>query len=369
MSFQSVPLQDKLPDDAMGRTSVALVARTDAMTDSLATVIIPNYNGRRFLPRLMGSLAGQSEQRFATLVVDDASPQDDIAYLQANWPQVRVIRNEKNLGFAATCNVGLRAAETAFVVLLNNDTHVDRDWLSEGLRPFADARVAAVASLTLLADSPHLVDTAGDLYTVAGGALKRGHLGPREAAEQLPEDIFSPSGVSAFYRREAVLKAGGLDEEFESYYEDVDLGFRLAAMGYRSVFAPQSICYHHLSASYSPRGRRYHRNSSRNAEIVWWANLPRALCWRYLPVHLAFLFMQGGHKMMQGVGLAWLEGKLAFLGHLSHVARKRRQMKNLARISSAELARRLRRDWWSLHLGSRRSAAGASSNEVGAQDV
>lgn len=323
------------------------------MTDTLATVIIPNYNGRRFLPRLLESLAAQTEQRFRTVVVDDASTDDGVVYLRSDWPQVQLIQNQRNTGFAAACNVGLRTATTPFVVLLNNDTYVDTNWLAEGLHPFDDDRIGAVASLTLLADEPNRVDTAGDVYSVAGGAMKRCHLQQRESVEQLSADAFSPSGVSAFYRTSVVMQAGGLDERFESYYEDVDLGFRIAAMGYRCAFAPRSICYHHLSASYSPKSWRYHYNSARNAEVVWWANMPLALRWRYLPAHLAFLLMQGGHKLIQGAGLAWLAGKLSFFGHLAHIAEKRRRLAELRRIDTAQLADRLVRNWWSLHVASR----------------
>lgn len=328
------------------------------MSDHLATVIIPNYNGMRFLPKLMASLAGQMEKRFLVLVVDDKSPDDSAAYLRDTWPAVRLICNKRNLGFAGSCNVGLHAADTPFVVLLNNDTHVEPGWLAEGLRPFEDAGVGAVASLTLLADEPDVVDTAGDIYSVAGGAVKRGHLGARSDAERLPTNAFSPSGVSAFYRREAVAAAGYLDEAFQSYYEDVDLGFRLARVGYRCAFAPKSVCYHHLSSSYSPKGWRYHFNSARNAEIVWWANMPRRLRWRYLPPHVAFLMMQCGHKLLQGVGPAYFCGKLAVLGRIGHIAAKRRQIAALSRISDKELSARLERDWWMLHVSSRRRGAG-----------
>jgi len=328
------------------------------MSDSIATVIIPNYNGLSFLPRLMQSLAEQSEKRFETIVVDDASSDGGVEYLRSNWPTVQVLVNRVNLGFAGTCNVGLRAAKTPFVVLLNNDTHLDPDWLAEGLRPFDVPDVGAVASLTLLADEPGIVDTAGDVYSVVGGAAKRGHLGARDDAERLSAEAFSPSGVSAFYRREIVAHVGYLDESFQSYYEDVDLGFRLARAGYRCVFAPKSICYHHLSSSYSPKGWRYHFNSARNAEVVWWANMPCRLRWRYLPSHFLFLALQCGHKIVQGVGPAYVCGKLASFAQVGHILRKRRAMSGLSRISDDKLAPRLIADWWGLHVRSRRRSGG-----------
>lgn len=330
------------------------------MTDYLATVVIPNYNGRRFLPRLMESLHAQTERRFHIFVVDDCSTDDSAEYLRAAWPTVRVLRLRKNLGFTGACDVGIAGVKTPFLVLLNNDTHVDPAWMAEGLAPFGDAAVGSVASLTLLAGRPELVDTAGDVYSVAGGAVKRCHLRPRTEADALPPEIFSASGVSAFYRTSAIHDAGALDWEFESYYEDVDLGFRLARLGFRCVFAPKSICFHHLSASYNPRGRRYHFNSARNAEIVWWANLPARLIFRYLPAHLAFLALQLAHKTIQGSGGPYVSGKLAALGKLGHIRMKRRFLATLPKCDARELERRLVRDWWGLHVRSRRKAGGGS---------
>jgi hypothetical protein len=324
------------------------------MTDSSATIIIPNYNGRRYLPRLMETVTGQSRPPDEIIVVDDGSTDDGVPYLREHWPRVRLIENPRNRGFAASCNVGIRAAATPIVVLLNNDTHVDGQWLAEGLKPFENDAVAAVASLVLLADVPHLIDTAGDVYSVAGGAVKRAHLERREIGEGLPTICLSPSGVSAFYRRKEVMTVGLLDERFESYYEDVDLGLRLARLGQRCVFAPRSICYHHLSSSYDPGGWRYHYHSARNAEIVWWANMPIRLLVKYLPAHLIFLGLQVAHKLAQGHGRAYAAGKLAALGHVKHVGAKRRLIGATARTTSRQFEFMLDRRWWHLHVGSRR---------------
>ncbi len=336
------------------------------MIPPVATVIIPNYNGRALLSSLMESLAALQGPRFVIIVVDDASTDDSVPYLRGRWPEVRLIGNHRNLGFAATCNAGLRAAHTPFVILLNNDTHVDQAWLAEGLRPFDAPRVGSVASLVLLAEPPHLIDTAGDVYSVAGGALKRNHLQRRESAARLDPEAFSACGASAFYRREAVAAAGWLDERLESYYEDVDLGFRLARAGYRCVFAPGSVCYHHLSSSYDPHGWRYHFNSARNAEIVWWSNMPAGLRRKYLPAHLGFLGAQAANKLLQGCLLPYLAGKWASLRHVAHIRRKRAQNEDISRAAAssggplgerasnmAQIEPLLVRRWWKLHLASR----------------
>ncbi len=329
------------------------------MVSPIVTVIIPNFNGMRFLPRLMASLEAQRDPRWTATVVDDGSTDESVAYLQASWPRVRLICNLHNLGFAGTCNVGMREATTPFVALLNNDTHLDADWLAEGLRPFDSSDVGAVASLVLLAEPPHQIDTAGDLYSVAGGAVKRGHLAPRVIADSLDEAVFSASGAAVFYRREAVMSAGLLDERFQSYYEDVDLGFRLAWLGFRTVFATKSVCYHHLSSSYSPRGWRYHFNSARNAEYVWWSCMPRRLRNRYLPAHCLFLLLQAINKLRQGCLRPYLAGKWAAIRTRDVIRRRRHEIQESAQSTDSVIEKRIEKDWWKLHISSRFKAGAA----------
>ncbi|MBX3396123.1 MAG: glycosyltransferase family 2 protein [Phycisphaerae bacterium] len=323
------------------------------MAEPIATVVIPNYNGMRFLPRLIDSLNSQSESRFKVTIVDDGSSDESVEYLRQTHGRIHLIVNERNLGFTGSCNAGMRAARSPFVVLLNNDTHVDSDWMAQGLQAFDSADVASVASLVVMADPPHLIDTAGDVYSVAGGAVKRNHLMPRETAGGLSRDCFSASGASAFFRRDCVERVGLLDEAFESYYEDVDLGFRLAHAGYRCRFAPRSICYHHLSSSYSPTGWRYHFNSARNAEIVWQADLPQTLQHRHRHARRLFLMLQGANKLRQGCFRAWYAGRRAAKSSSSWIAAKRLQSNadDPARIALIES--RLTKNWWGLHVFSR----------------
>src|SRR5262245_40639871 len=122
------------------------------MSAVAASVVIPNYNGLRFLPRLMASLTEQSRSDFEIIVVDDCSEDGSAGYLKTQWPAVRVIQNARNRGFAGSANAGINAGSAPIVALLNNDTHVDRDWMAEALAAFEGERVGAVASLSLLAE-------------------------------------------------------------------------------------------------------------------------------------------------------------------------------------------------------------------------
>lgn len=329
------------------------------MTDPLATIVIPNYNGARYLPALLDSLDRQSDRRFRVVIVDDCSPDGGVGDAATGHPSVEIMQNETNLGFAGTCNVGIRHAETPFVALLNNDTTLDERWFANAIAAFGADDVVSVASLVLLAEPPHRIDSAGDVYSVAGGAAKRLHLAPREAAEGVSDVCFSACGASAFYRRSALEEVGLLDEHFQSYYEDVDLGFRLAWAGYRCRFARDSICFHHLSASYNPTGWAYHFNSARNAEIVWQANMPESLRRRHANARRAFLAIQSINKLRQGCWRAYRAGRAAGRRDLQRIDEKRSALRQFARVTDDEIAKRLERDWFSLHVrGSIRAERG-----------
>lgn len=320
------------------------------MTEPLATIVIPNYNGAHFLPALLDSLARQSDRRFVVVIVDDCSPDGGVGNAAAHLDFVRVLRNEQNLGFAGTCNVGIRGATTPFVALLNNDTTVDEHWFAEAMAAFDADDVGSVASLVLLAEPPHRIDSAGDVYSIAGGAAKRLHLAPCEAAADIADECFSACGASAFYRTGALHEVGLLDAEFESYYEDVDLGFRLAWAGYRCRFARSSICYHHLSASYNPTGWMYHFNSARNAEIVWQANMPESLRAKFARARWAFLAIQSLNKFRQGCWRAYRAGRAAGRDSCERIERKRNALRQFAEVSDDAMSGRLEHDWFSLHV-------------------
>ena len=235
------------------------------------------------------------------IVADDASTDGTAQWLARVHPRVRVVRLERNGGFCAAANAGIAAARGRFIQLLNNDTEVAAGWIEAGLAPFADPTVASVAPLVLVRSDPGRVDSAGDSYSLAGWPTKRGHGQPGAFFAGRPvEEVFGASGSSAFYRSAALRRAGGFDSILGSYYEDVDLAFRLRWAGYRCVFAPRSLIYHDVSATYDHGSPALQRRMARNAEIVFWANLPPGLLTLAIVPHLAFVSLQALWRLARG---------------------------------------------------------------------
>ncbi len=302
----------------------------------VCSIVIPTYNGRALLERCLAAIERHRpvDPRMAieVVVADDASTDGTAEWLAERNPWARVVRLERNGGFCAAANAGIAAARAPFIQLLNNDAEPTAGWVEAGLAPFAQAAVGSVAPLVLVRDDPARVDSAGDAYTFFGWPTKRGHGEPAQRwADRTPDEAFGASGSSAFYRSAALEKVGGYDALLGAYYEDVDLAFRLRWAGYVCVFTPRSVVLHEVSATYDHRRPALERALSRNAEIVFWSNMPPAMLALGLSPRLAFLAAQWVWRLVRGRGGPFLKGKLDALRLASAVRDRRRLRRGLAR--------------------------------------
>jgi GT2 family glycosyltransferase len=298
--------------------------------------VIPTYNGRELLERCLASIARCRPPdpllTIEVIVADDASTDGTVDWLASAHQEVRLVRLESNQGFCAAANAGIAKARGRFIQVLNNDTEVMHGWIEAGLAPFADPIVGSVAPLVLVRSDATRVDSAGDLYTWAGWPIKRGHGQPAALFADRPvEEVFGASGSSAFYRTEAIRRAGGFDPLLRSYYEDVDLAFRLRWAGYRCVFNAGSVVHHDISATYDHKSAGVQRRMARNAEIVFWANLPPRLLAKALLPHLGFLATQAIWRLARGRLSPFILGKCDAIRAWREIRVRRRLRAELAR--------------------------------------
>ncbi len=308
------------------------------MSRPACSVVIPSYNGRHLLAPCLASVGRHRplDRTIEVIIADDASTDGTTDWLRDAHPDVRIVRLKRNGGFCLAANAGITAATGDVVQLLNNDTEVQAGWIEAGLGPFADPRVGSVAPLVLVRSDPSRVDSAGDSYAAIGWPSKRGH--GQDAADwssRPPDRVFGASGSSAFYRAEALRTVGGFDPSFGSYYEDVDLAFRLRWAGFECVFAPSCRIFHDLSASYDHASPVLQRRMARNAEVLFWSNLPlRWLVAAAVP-HAAFTLAQGLWRLARGRHRPFLLGKLDALRQWPDLRGRRRIRADLARRTGA----------------------------------
>jgi GT2 family glycosyltransferase len=241
------------------------------------TVAVLNYNGRQLLEVVLPSLAAQRYRDFEAVLVDDCSADDSLAYARECHPDVRVVSTgPANVGIAAALNVAVRNASGEFVALLNNDIELDPDWLGElvgALWRHPEASSAACKLLNYWRREE--LDGAGDLFTRAGVAGRRGHGEPDRGQYDQEQEVFAPTAGAALYRASALAAVGPFDESFVAYYEDVDWGLRAQLLGHRCRYVPGAVAYHMGSATTGGElDPRYLRLQRRNLLALLLKDIP-----------------------------------------------------------------------------------------------
>lgn len=229
-----------------------------------AAVLVLNYNGLDHLRSCLPTLEQMDYADAQLVIVDNGSQDGSAEYVRTHHPSVRVIAHGRNLGFTGAYNAAIREVEAEWVALLNNDTRVHPAWLAE-LVAAAERNRAAAAAAAIVDWDGSRVDFVGGLPTFIGHSWQMDYGEPtgRDYAER---QILFGCGGAVMFRREVFLGCGGFDDRYFIYFEDVDIGWRLTLMGYRTVFAPQAITYHRLhgtTRTWAPamRLRLYERNA------------------------------------------------------------------------------------------------------------
>ena len=327
-------------------------------TACLVSVVVVNWNRRDLLRACLVSLAAQTCRTFEVIVVDNGSSDDSAAMMAAEFPATRLLRNSENRGFCAANNQGIALAQGRFIALLNNDAEADPRWLEALLQAFeSGADVGMAASKILVWESRETIDKAGHLIYPDGqnrgrgaGELDRGQYG------QIEETAW-PDGCAAMYRKEMLDQIGGFDEDFFAYADDAELGLRGRLAGWRCLYMPDAVVYHHLGSTLG-------RFSSERLFLIernrlWLA--AKLFPWSLLllnPWYFTLRVLAGVYGVAAGGGESgrfsterglwplvqcFLRANLAALAGLPRMLRKRREVARFQRLSPAEVRAVLRR--------------------------
>ena len=283
------------------------------------TVVIPNYNGAAFLRKCMDSLAAQTYQAFRVLVVDNGSADECPAFLKkleeeqgrpGGFPRpLRVIFLPENTGFSGAVNLGIREADTPYVILLNNDVETDPFYVAELVRMIsASDRIFSASPKMIQMYHPELMDDAGDMYSLLGWAYQRG-VGRSSAGYRRAARVFSGCAGASIYRREVFSEIGLFDEMHFAYLEDLDVGYRARIYGYENVYCPRAKVFHVGSGT---SGSKYNsfkvRLAARNNVYLNYKNMPYPQLLLNLPFLAAGTFVKSLFFRKLGYGTEYAEG-------------------------------------------------------------
>ena len=302
-------------------------------------VLIVNWNSRNLLGECLKSLSAQTRPPDRVIIVDNNST-DDSLLLAADWLQgVEVIRLQENAGFARANNIAAEAAGGVdALALLNPDAFPAPGWLA-ALVAAAERQpdVGSFASWMLLDTQPDFLDGAGDSYHSSGRAWRNGH---RMRAREWPAgdtEVFAPCAAAALYRRAAFESAGGFDEHYFCYFEDVDLGFRLRLQGFRCVCVQDAVVRHVSSATTGYRSDFAVYHGERNAVWTFFKDMPWPLLLLYFPQHLLLNLAALVYYPLRGQGGVVWRAKLDALRGLPSVLRRRAQVQTMKHVSAPAL--------------------------------
>ena len=323
--------------------------------DSQVSIIIVSWNKKEFVLDCLKSLETQTFKDFETILVDNGSTDGLSEAVEKEYSKVKIVRLKENLGFVGGNNEGYKHSKGKYIVLLNNDTIVDKDWLKELVKMMnSDSKIGACQSKILdMKDhsSFEFTGAAGGLMDIYGYGFCRGRV-----FDEVEKDngqygdiinIFWTAGVSMITRRDIIEKIGLFDEYYFIYCEEVDFCWRLNLAGYELKYVPTSIVCHYGGAS-SQRGKvkinfKMAYLLHRNHMITLLKNYSIKSWFRIIPIKIILEFMAIGGFLFsnpaRSIGI--LKSFWWVLTHPRLILKKHNEVQKLRKVSDKEIMKKM----------------------------
>jgi len=275
------------------------------------SIVIVNYNGKRYLLRCIASILKNIYKNYEIIVVDNGSTDGSLAALRKkfarNLDKIKIVELKKNYGPAKARNEGVKIAEGKYLAFLDNDTQVEKDWIIEAIKLFQrDLKIGCIQCKLLLLNEKNKYDYAGEYLNQYGFLVQRAwykEIDRRQYDQEV--EILAAKSAGMFIRKDVFNKIGGFDEDYFIYMEETDLGWRSWLAGYKTVFCPLSVVYHGFSTSAKILSREKHNfnvrfHGSKNYIMTLVKNLGTKQLILILPKHLFIWFCFGFFLMIRG---------------------------------------------------------------------
>lgn len=275
----------------------------------IATVVIPNLNGMKYLKGCLDSLMEQSRQDFSVILVDNGSTDGSADYVEMHYPEVLVKRFPENRGFCGAVNEGIRMSTTKYVILLNNDTVCDASFVKELVAAMEEEEDCFSGSSCMVQMAqPEKMDNGGDFYCALGWAYTPAKGRPVSRYTR-PRNVFSTCAGAGIYRRAVFDVIGLFDENHFAYLEDVDISYRARIYGYRNIYIPKASVRHVGSATSGSVYNEFKvRYASRNSIYLVYKNMPVLQILLNLPFLAAGFLIKLLFFAVRGFGRQYITG-------------------------------------------------------------
>jgi len=304
-------------------------------SNPLISVVVLNYNGKKYLSGCFSSLFLQTYSKMEVILVDNASTDGSIEYMQENFPWVKIISQSTNRGFSGGTNAGILAAKGDFILTLNNDTIVDSHLLEEIVRPMlADSRVGICGTKMLFPDGR--INSTAICISRSGAAWDRGMGESDNGQYDVAEEVFGACAGAALYRHAMLEEIGLFDEDFFLYMEDVDLAFRAQLSGWRCMYIPKARVIHVHGGTSDPGSDTSVYYGNRN--LLWYTvkNFPK----RTLLIFSLWIIGRNiaviPYYFLRNKGRTIIKAKVDSLKGLPEMIKKRSKIKKTVSVEEIE---------------------------------
>jgi len=290
------------------------------------SVIIVNYNGAKFLEPCIRSLLAQSHKNLEIIVVDNASSDDSVEILRSEFSGLVILENPVNLGFAGGVNTGIKNSHGDYIMTLNNDAWADPQCIEHLLLGMVDDQRTGMCAAKMLFPDKR-INSAGICIARSGAAWDRGMFEADRGQYDKLEEIFGPCAGAALYRKDMLDEIGLFDEDFFLYMEDVDLAFRGRLAGWKCMFIPGAVVYHHHGGTAGFKSDLTIYYGNRN--ILWWPvkNYPFFTLLASLPWIIGRTVGVIPYYAYHGKGKVVLKSKIDGLAGIPRMWRKRNEIR------------------------------------------
>ncbi len=305
----------------------------------LVSIILVNTNELHHLRRCLPAIDRQAYANYEVVLVDNASTDGSLAWVHELFPDVRIIENGCNLGYAGANNVGFEHARGDLVAVLNPDTEVDPNWLDELVAALEANPAAGLTTPKIVQmDRPERINACGNDVTMTGLTFCRG-LDQSRDAYPADERVAAVSGAAFVIRKDVLREIGPFDETFFVYFEDTDLSLRALLAGYDCLYVPTAIVQHKYVFKLSPR-KCFYQERNRYVALLRLFRWPTLLA--LMPSLLLSELIVWSYLLLRGPRTMWAKftSYFAVLAALPRIIRQRRKVQSLRRVSDREILAR-----------------------------
>lgn len=309
------------------------------------TILIPNYNGKKWLEQCLPTVEKATYPNKEILVVNNGSTDDSGEFLRKNYPNVRVVEIKKNRGYAGANNFGVKKASGKYVLFLNNDTTVTPNFLEPLVEKIeSDKTIGAVQPQIRHMVKKEVIDSIGSFFTFTGFLYHYGYFQPhKERKYQKELSVYSVKGACFLMKKKDYIDLEGIDESFVTYIEESDLCHRILLSGKKIIYVPQSVVHHFGGGDMSimTKSEVVIFRSFRNRFVSYIKNLSIKKLFLVLPIHFLlceFLIVMSIFRGKFKQAIASQIGVVGWIPNLPSIFKKRKYIQSrIRKINDEEL--------------------------------